>query len=422
MKRENVGVLNMAYVYMFLFALRFTEVYWVIYLREKGLSFAAVGLLETVFHIASFVSEVPTGVVADRWGRRASVATGRIVAAASAALVLLSRSWPMMAVAFALNAISYTFHSGAFEALVYDALAEREPREFTKIWGRMNSVYLIGTSAAGGSAALMIRAGLSLDWLYKAAIAADLAALAVCLFMPEDVSKLRSEKKTESAGLFAGLALDVKNMLSALRNESLRNLFLVWAVMSSLGVSIHFYGQSFLKDSLVPLAFIGWAGMAANLISVAPTGSAHLIEKRFGRGRLIAWGSLAMPAAVLVMGIIPARVNWGWRALLIALYLSITVISETLYPIFSNATNALVESRNRAAVLSSGGMLFSVSMMVIFPAVGFIGDRIGLGPGIAVAAILALTALVPLALKVRRSADGIESACEPAATDSTHVR
>lgn len=390
---------------MLLFSLRFTEVYWVVYLREKGLAYAAIGLLETIFHIASFASEVPTGLVADRFGRKASMAVGRLIAAASAAVTLLSRNWTALAAAFALNAISYTFHSGAFEALVYDTVAEKRLGDFTKIWGRINSTYLIGTSLAAGTAGLVVRAGLPLSWLYRAAIVADIAAVAVCFFIPESPREKSGTEESRAGyrGAFASLASDARNMLNALRQEELRNLFLAWAVMGSLGTSIAFYGQSFLKESLVPLSFVAWAGMIANLAAVFPTRSAHILEKRFGRRNLITWGVLALPAVVFTMAVIPAELNWGWRALLIALYLSVTLISETLYPVFSNAANSLVESKHRAAVLSSEGMLFSVSMMVVFPAVGFLGDRFGLGPGIAAAAVLVVAALLPLAGRIRKS-------------------
>ncbi len=57
---------------MALFSLRFTEVFWVVFLRSKGLSYAAIGLLETVFHISSLACEMPTGLIADRWGRRSA--------------------------------------------------------------------------------------------------------------------------------------------------------------------------------------------------------------------------------------------------------------------------------------------------------------------------------------------------------------
>jgi len=43
-------VLRRSYLYMFLFSLRFDMPFWVIFLRSKGLSFAEVGLLETIFH------------------------------------------------------------------------------------------------------------------------------------------------------------------------------------------------------------------------------------------------------------------------------------------------------------------------------------------------------------------------------------
>ncbi|HEY3314784.1 MAG TPA: MFS transporter [Bacillota bacterium] len=68
------GRLNpaLSYLYMVLFSMRFSEAFWVVYLSGRGLSFAMIGLLETVFHVASMLGEIPTGWIADRSGGRSA--------------------------------------------------------------------------------------------------------------------------------------------------------------------------------------------------------------------------------------------------------------------------------------------------------------------------------------------------------------
>ena len=55
---------------------------WVVFLQRKGLSLSQVGLLEAFAWILTAALEVPTGGIADRWGRRASIAIGTFLCAA----------------------------------------------------------------------------------------------------------------------------------------------------------------------------------------------------------------------------------------------------------------------------------------------------------------------------------------------------
>ncbi|MFA7129781.1 MAG: MFS transporter, partial [Sphaerochaeta sp.] len=63
---------------------------WMIYLALKGFSLLQLGILEATFHIVSFLMEVPTGSVADLWGRKASRIAGRFVNIISLALMFFS--------------------------------------------------------------------------------------------------------------------------------------------------------------------------------------------------------------------------------------------------------------------------------------------------------------------------------------------
>ena len=395
-----------AHAYMLLFSLRFTEVIWVVYLREKGFSYASIGLFETIFHIASFSSEVPTGIIADRWGRKTSLFLGRVLAAIAAAIMLFARSWAFLAVSFAIHAVSYTCHSGAFDALLYDSLPDERKSSFTRLMGRINSTALLGTSLAGVAAAALI-ARVSLDYLYWASIMVDAMAAVAALSLPEDLAARRVARRnmlapaTPSAAA-GGFLSDVKALLRTLRRRDLRNLLLLWGAVSALGTSAIFYGQSLLKESLVPLSLVPIASTLGSLLAIVPTRSAYRIEERFGQLRAAAGGSFFIPATVLAMGLVPGKAGWPGRAAVVALYLGLIVLQETMYPLFSDAVNTRTGSANRATVLSSGSMMFSVSMMVTFPLIGFVGDRIGLHWGMVAAAALTTLCLAPMAASLLR--------------------
>lgn len=388
---------------MLLFSLRFTEVYWVVYLREKGLSYAAIGLLETVFHVASFSFEIPTGIIADRLGRKVSLAVGRALAALSAAMILYSRDWPLIAASFAVNAISYTCHSGAFDALVYDSLPEAERPAFTRLIGRLNSTYLAGTAIAGGIAALVAR--FSLDWLYRAVIVVDILAAFVALALPEakpveTVRRKPEEADADDPDKEECSRSDLRTLIASLRQPELRNLLLLWGISGALGTTVIFYGQSLLKEALVPISLVGLVGTAGNLLAIIPASSAHLVQRRFGQILPLVVGSFAVPVLVAGIGSVPGSAGALSRIILAALCLCLPVLQETLYPLFSDAVNCRTGSLNRAAVLSAGGMMFSIAMMITFPLVGYLGDRLGLRWGVIAGASITALLIAPVAFSL----------------------
>lgn len=159
---------------------------------------------------------------------------------------------------------------------------------------------------------------------------------------------------------------------------------LLWAVVAALTTSTRFYGQSLLRDARVPLTAIGLAGMLGNLAAIVPTTFAAWVERRFGTYPPLYAGSALVPVSILLAGLVP-RTGFVALAVLVALILASDILSEGLYPLFSKAVNALTPSDRRATVLSSGSMLFSLVMMVLFPPIGLCSDKVGVAAGFALA-------------------------------------
>src|ERR1700736_1101203 len=96
-------------------SLLFTSAVWVIYLASRGYSPLAIGLFETIFHIAKFVAEVPTGIFADLVGRRKSLIIYCIIGAIENLLFIVP-SPPIMFLSFSLAGIAWAFRGGAHES------------------------------------------------------------------------------------------------------------------------------------------------------------------------------------------------------------------------------------------------------------------------------------------------------------------
>lgn len=101
-----------ALFWMPVFFLRFLE----------ALPLEQVLLLEAVYYVAVVVLEVPTGVVADRWGRRPALLLATASTALGCALLAVATAWPVFVVGQVLLAVGMAAMSGADSAFLYDTL------------------------------------------------------------------------------------------------------------------------------------------------------------------------------------------------------------------------------------------------------------------------------------------------------------
>ena len=97
-----------------------------IFLLDAGLSNFEAFLANGLFSFGMVLFEVPTGIVADTYGRRTSYMLGTITLSVSTALYLLM--WQIhgpfwgWAVSSIMLGLGFTFFSGALEAWLVDAL------------------------------------------------------------------------------------------------------------------------------------------------------------------------------------------------------------------------------------------------------------------------------------------------------------
>jgi MFS family permease len=156
---------------------------YVLYLLAHDLSYAAIGAIGAVQTVVVLASEVPTGYVGDRIGRRDSLAVAQVVFTVSAVGMVLADDLAGFAASFALLSFAMTFTSGTADAWLYEMLEERlDEDDFTHVKGRGSAV------GKWATASTMVVGGLLYVvepvYPFVAVVGARLVTLAVVLTLP----------------------------------------------------------------------------------------------------------------------------------------------------------------------------------------------------------------------------------------------
>lgn len=123
-------------IYRFINSLWFIEASWYFFWGEF-LSYSQIGMVFSWLVVLGILAEIPTGVMADKWGRKTAVILGTILLALGGVVNSMTRFGWELVLGTSLMSIGRAFISGALEAMVYDSM-KREKLE--KSWDKLMSV------------------------------------------------------------------------------------------------------------------------------------------------------------------------------------------------------------------------------------------------------------------------------------------
>src|SRR6266545_989982 len=95
---------------------------WVVYFQQRGMTLTQLGVLDAIGWVLMAAAEVPTGGLADRYGRKWSLAGGAVLLGFSMLAITTELFSPVFLVGWMLWGIAHTFFSGADAAFLYDTL------------------------------------------------------------------------------------------------------------------------------------------------------------------------------------------------------------------------------------------------------------------------------------------------------------
>jgi len=332
----------------------------------RGLSFFERLALGGIYAAVIVVVEIPTGVFADRIGRRRSMMLGALTMAASCLVAFKSHSFGVFALAESLAAISMALCSGADSAYLFDLLLEHDRvHEYGRRESAASAWHLMGSAIAFAGGGWLGSIDLALPYLVTAGVA-SIAAVVACL-LDDDRPRMRRESARVQLRSWGA------QMLTAVR-EVTSNGRLAWLIGYSavvfmlLRATIYVY-QPYLEERGLGPGAIGLLFAGVYIVAATVAYRTHLLRRRFG-DELLLWGLLGA-LAVSFIGL-AGVVDGPWM-------LSLLVVQAVANGIYSPLTKPLLnreisDSSRRAAVLSIESMARRAATGVFVPLVGLYGQ------------------------------------------------
>src|SRR5215211_1635876 len=133
---------------------------WVIYLQQqRGLSLSQAALIDVTFFVAAALAELPTGIVADRFGRKTSMTAGAALMSLGVLGWTFAPTLPLIIIAYVAMGVGITFLSGAEDAFFYETVRlSGRGEDYARLLGRVSATFpgalALGSVASGFLAAI----------------------------------------------------------------------------------------------------------------------------------------------------------------------------------------------------------------------------------------------------------------------------
>ncbi|MAE94387.1 MAG: hypothetical protein CL910_06980 [Deltaproteobacteria bacterium] len=354
----------------------------------RGLSPAAFGWITAVYYVTTVVLELPSGILADRFGRRRMLVAGAVALGLGSLLLGNAHDLLTFVAAEMLFAIGTGMISGADSALLYDRLAdEGRPEDYPRIEGAGTAAWLLSTALAMPLADLfLVRGGDPTATIWFTAGAQGLAVL-LALTLREPARRNRGFREIT---------------LGAMRNVVRVPGVARWIAIS-VGVfvliraAIVLVYNPVLTAASIPVERWGTLLAGINLLGGLAAWQAHRVTYGRNAERLIFLLPVVLGAMYLGIAFL--------RTPAVALLFGVQGIALGLYPVAMRAVlnRRIPEAEHRATVLS----IESLACRLGFAATALVvGSRLEAESlGVAIAAVLAI-GLAPIGLAglLRRSA------------------
>ncbi|MFB3166981.1 MFS transporter [Neobacillus sp. 179-C4.2 HS] len=169
--------------------------------EQRGMTVLMVVLCEIIYAVSIIIFEIPTGVFADKIGRKTLLAFGAVLSVFEFIILLFAYEFWTFALVVFLAGISSACTSGAWNALLYDSLlTDKKQESFEKIVGRMNSLDFIASLLAALSGSVLAKyVGFEFNYIVSAASMFLGMVLTLLLKEPPRNRQQRKNEKSQSA-------------------------------------------------------------------------------------------------------------------------------------------------------------------------------------------------------------------------------
>ena len=349
------------------------------YFEEVHMDALQLVLVGTMLEASVLFFEVPTGIIADLYGRKRSVIIGYLLIGVGISLQGIVPLYWMILLCQVFWGVGHTFTSGALEAWLSDEIGEEKANELMVLGVRPQQIMsILGVALA----AIVFPFNMRLP-LILGGIGFFITAVVLLFFMPEHGFTPVSRGELN---IFQQMTATLKDGLQELKHRPALKWILLLAVF--LAIYTEGFDRMWIPFAIETYDFgrfesshvFGASQIVSQLISI---GVVTVLHQRFE----LSEQKTLVRVITLLIAVLFFTLTFSfitpflWVALLAATFSG--VIRSIIGPLHATWVNRRLRPETRATVLSLSGQLDAVGQILGGPVIGGIsrtrGMRVGLG-------------------------------------------
>lgn len=338
--------------------------YLVVYFLNSGLNFSLIGVLLSSGYLIQALSEWPSGVFADAYGRHISAIVGFGLCGSSLSLIAFAKGFPSLLMLYILQGVGSAFLTDTLEAWIVDFLKSKGRDDRVKVlFGKVQVINPLMSILAGITGSFISIYGIHLP-LLASGLALLIACVLAMLGMREPYTILKQDRRNP-----------LKEVLTqSLRYAQNNVVFICY----SFGHVLFFASFSFFVVAWQPLIIN--LGLPQTMLGIVYSalmvfwsigGFLSILTKKANHGLVVTISLLIWAFSFIGIGISNNII------LTLAFMLLFEVILAVLRPQLAYWRSIIIPSEIRAAMLSFISTVVSLSMALFNIAFGVSLDRVG---------------------------------------------
>ncbi|MCG8532231.1 MAG: MFS transporter [Desulfovibrionales bacterium] len=350
---------------------------FILFLLAQGFDKNQIGILQCTLFAASFLSEVPLGVVGDIYGRKRTVITGLLIFIGYCLGVISCSGLVAFLLLYAFYGLSMSLISGSDKALIYDELARHgAEEEFIAIESRANmlgSITLCGAIICGGYLQCI-----SWDAVYLAYAGTLVISLVAFLFVPSGEQTTHDASAQKNDATKEAVVFFTKG-----NGKTLLPFFAFLGILNFVFAPYYIFSQALFQEMGMATSQVAIVFSAAELAKALGYSCSTTLHRWLGERN--AFLSISIVFSILLL------LNFsGNMFLALIAFLGSCSIVTSIEPIYTTHINHRFYGKIRATANSCDAFVQSMFTSAGFLAYGYIAD------GYSLHTIMTASSLLPL--------------------------
>ena len=337
----------------------YTPIIQLFYLAHD-LTIFKIAILGVAWTIVRMILEVPSSVLADRWGRKRTMIVSSVFTVLSVITLLYATNFLLFVIASIWSAAAYAFLSGTDVAFFYDSLKVlKKEEEFDKLWARQQIYQQIPLIISFVSSGFLFKYSQLLP--FQLALGFLMLSLIVTLTLHEP----QYHKPIENVSVFSHFKQSAQSIF---KNSYLKSI-LIFSLFFCLGSDISYgYGQIYLKQLALPIVLFGIVYTFKSLFVTFAANFAPSLRRRFSYQSMFGFQIITITILFYIMVLTKSYILGAICFILIGIPNGFFGTSKSSY------MHQYIQSHQRATIDSMFSFLIALVFLIIEPIFGYLAD------------------------------------------------